>query len=257
MPLIMFIHTPIVIDVSTNGANSINFLRDILPTSISSLALLVSVLAPYLIVRYEKVFTRNKEHKEFLRKIELFILEWLNITSENKKIIEEFINVLKTPKGIFPKTFQLYEFPPLEFFNTYNIDLLNECYVIVRRLKNFNHHLQVISEEYTSYRRMLIEKEEDKIENATEFYIQSLEDIKKHCPKIFTDLEELRIIVTLLLKRTNDVQGLTFSKFFNLDPQKDLWHKKDILFTEGEVEAERADMGRKKAEYSKRKSPLS
>ena len=216
----MHIHPQLLIEVTSEG-HALSFFKDIFPILISSTALFVSVLAPYLIIRYEKVFERNKQYKDFLREMEVFILEWLNITSENKELVDEFVGVLKTPQSIFPKTFQFYEFPPLKFFDTYNVDLLNECYVVVRKLKSYDHHLQIIDSEYKYYRRMLVETKSNSIENGTQFFIDSLESIQKQFPQILKDLSDLRVIVTLLLKRVNGERSLTLKKFFSLNPKRE------------------------------------
>ena len=207
--------------------NEFNFWKDIFPILISSIALM-----------------------------EVFLLEWLNITSENEKMTDEFIEALKAPKTLFLKDFQLYEFPSLDFFNTFNNELLNECYVQVRKLKQINYYLKTINSEYLAYRRMLVEKESNNITNAGDFYREALYSIKKEYLTIFNDLNELKIIIGILLKKANNVDSLTVYKFFNLNPKKIICHKTDIKFTDEEIQIEKNTLEKDKEKYKNKKSPL-
>ena len=238
-------------------SNNLSFLKDFLPILISGVAVIISVVIPYLLLRYEKAFARNKGHKEFLWKMELFILDWLNVTSDNGKMIDKFLEVLKTPKTLFLKDFQFYEFPSMDFFDTYNVELVNECYVQVRKLKTLDHHIKTLSFEYLAYKRMLLEKENDKILNAEVFYTEALTSIKNECKTVFKDLTELRIIIRILLKKANKVNSLTFDKFFNFNPEKLIWHQKDIKFTQEEINEEKISLEKESKAYSKKTSPLS
>jgi hypothetical protein len=219
--------------------NSLGFLKDILPILISSVALFVSVLTPYLLIRYEKIYALNKENKEFLRQVEIYLLEWLNVTSHNARLNEEFLGVLETVAAIFPKTFQFYDFPTMDFFKSYNVELVNEFYVQTRKLKDFNHHLRMIDKEYSTFKNTIMSGGK-LADNSGDFFKEAVGSLKKQYPKAIEDMAELRIIVRLLLKQANNVDALQVNKFFSLGQQSRFWYKRDIKFTQKEIDNEKA-----------------
>lgn len=227
--------------------NSFNFLKDLLPIIISSVALIVSVLLPYLLIRYEKIYAMNKENKEFLRQIEIYLLEWLNVTSHNSRLNEEFLEVLETPNAIFPKTFQFYEFPTTDFFKSYNIELVNEFYVQTRKLKDFNHHLRMIDKEYSTFKNTIVEGL-TMPQNGVNFFKEALTSLAAQYPKAISDMEDLRIRVRLLLKEANDTDGLKINRFFAFGQQNRFWYKKDLEFTSEEMEAEKKILDKEKSD---------
>ncbi len=213
-------------------------MKDILPVLISSVALVISVLMPYLLIRYEKAFSLNKEYRDFLGQAEIFFLEWLNVSSYNTKLIEEFLSVNNNPQAIFVKDFQFYDFPAINFFKTYNNELLNEFYVQVRKLKGLDHHLRIISAEYAAYKRMKGSKDAIHPQNGNDFFVEALTGIKEQYPKIVDDLVKLRIKVRLLLKEVNKISSLKINRFFSFGQANMLWYKKDLKFSDEQIQEE-------------------
>lgn len=226
---------------------SFSFLKDILPILISSVALIVSVLMPYLLIRYEKIYAFNKENKEFLRQIEIYLLEWLNVTSHNTRLNTEFLEVLETVGAVFPKTFQFYDFPTMDFFKGYNMELVNECYVQIRKLKDFNHHLKMINKEYSTFKSSLITGGK-LAQNNVSFFKEALESLQKQYPKAIDDMCDLRVRVRLLLKQANNVDALRVKRFFDFSTEGRLWYKKDMQFSKEEIEAEKVVLEKEKQE---------
>lgn len=216
----------------------VSFLKDILPILISSFALIVSVVTPYLLIRYEKIYAVNKETREFMRQVEIYLLEWLNVTSNNHDLNAEFLEVLNTPNGVFTKAFQFYDFPTMEFFKSYNVDLVNEFYVQTRKLKNFNHHLRLIDKEYTAFKETVMNGGQIAI-NATNFFREALNELNKQYPEAIADITGLRVKVRLLLNRANAVDSLQVNKFFALGQSGRFWYKRDMKFTLQEIEGEK------------------
>ncbi len=224
--------------------NSFSFVKDILPILISSVALVVSVITPYLLIRYEKIYAMNKEHKEFLRQIEIYLLEWLNVTAHNARLNTEFLEVLETPGAVFPKTFQFYDFPTMDFFKSYNVDLINEFYVQTRKLKDFNHHLRMIDKEYTAFKGTIMSGGGLLAANAITFFQGALGSLNEQYPTAVEDMVAIRIRVRLLLKQANATDALQIKKFFSFGEQGRFWYKKDIEFTAQEIEDEKAVLQR-------------
>lgn len=227
--------------------NPFSFFKDVLPIIISSVALVVSVLMPYLLIRYEKIYAFNKENKEFLRQMEIYLLEWLNVTSHNTRLNTEFLEVLDTVGAVFPKTFQFYDFPTMDFFKSYNVELVNECYVQTRKLKDFNHHLKMIDKEYSAFKNTLMTGGK-LAENGVSFFKEALESLQKQYPKAIDDMCDLRIRVRLLLKQANAVDALKVKRFFDFSTEGRLWYKKDMQFSKEEIEAEKAVLEKEKQE---------
>lgn len=230
--------------------DDLNFLKDILPAIISGLALITSVVIPYLLIRYEKIYILNKDHKEFLRKIQIYFLEWLNISSYNSELIEE---ILDNPPNVFIlKDFQFYEFPSIDLLKTYNNDLLNEFYVQIRKLKSLDHYLKTISIEFSIYKKMLVNKESPLPVNGDSFFRISLMELRKQQVNSLTDITKLRVKVRLLLNEINQIDSLEIKRFFSFDPDKIYWYKKDLQFSEEEIKAEEVKLEQEKQNYQKR-----
>lgn len=217
--------------------NPLSFMKDIFPVLLSSVALIVSVLMPYLLIRYEKIYSVNNENKEFLRQMEIYLLEWLNVTSHNSRLNTEFLDVLKTPGNVFAKTFQFYDFPTMDFFKSYNVELVNACYVQTRKLKDFNHHLKMIDNEYSTFKKSIMTGG-NLAENGHSFFEESLENLQKQYPKAIEGMCDLRIKVRLLLKQANSIDALKIIKFFDFSNEGKLWYKKDMQFSKEEIETE-------------------
>ncbi|MGC9602210.1 MAG: hypothetical protein ABSE76_00485 [Minisyncoccia bacterium] len=236
--------------IGTGG--SFDFWKDVLPVLISSVALLVSVIVPYLIIRYEKIYAANKEHKEFLRQIEIYLLEWLNITAYDARTTNEFLDVLKTPGAIFPKNFQFYDFPSMDFFKSYNVELVNEVYVIIRKLKGFDHHLRMIDNEYQAFKRTIMSGGGKLAENVISFFNEALGTIDDQYPKVIEDLTDLRVKVRLLLNDANKTDTLKMKRFYGFGKGSRIWYKNDLRFTDKELSAERAVLEKEQADGARK-----
>lgn len=230
--------------------DNFSFFKDALPIIISSAALLVSVITPYLLIRYEKVFNANKQHQDFLRQAEIYLMDWLNITSYNSRLNQEFLETLKTPGTLFAKTFQFYDFPNTDFFKSYNTELINEFYIQTRILKDFNHNLRMIDAEFSAFKDTVMNGGKLAV-NGYDFFREALSSLEERYPKTIEGLTDLRIRVRLLLKQANGVDSLKANKFFSFNLQGRFWYKKDMQFTGQELQAEKEVLRKEKEKGAK------
>ncbi|MEI8130654.1 MAG: hypothetical protein WCG55_04095 [bacterium] len=216
--------------------------------------MLISVLIPYLLVRYEKVFAINKDYRDFLSQADVYTLEWLSVTNYNIRIIDEFLEVLAKPDGVYAKDFQFYDFPPIGFFRTYNSQLLNEFYFQVRGIKDLEHHLKMVSSEYLAYKRMRSNRDAILPTNGNHFFILTITNVKERLPEIIEEIKNLRIRVSLLLSEVNRTDSLSMKKFFSFGQKNRLWYKKDLQFTLEEIKTEEKKLEDRDSEAMVKKS---
>ncbi len=140
---------------------------------------------------FEKIYLRNKKHRNALVKIEYTLNEYLSINYDNIALLEGFIKSIE--KGyVNVSHFTKLEINREILLDLYNIDLINDFHALNIEIYKDNESIETVSSWYNKINESFLDRKMNK-ESRDININQILENYKKL--KIFLKLLENNIII--------------------------------------------------------------